>query len=115
MDKFRMAHLAIAEMLDAWRIIPRAIIAGYGYLLYYMVDEWFSNLQPYMIDGCVSENVVDCIAQAPTSQHVALVMAIVGIAAPIVAFYVNTSKKWNGFTPWTKKSQEPEESETGEG
>jgi len=111
-DKLRKAHLALAELFDAWRLIPRAIVGGYGYLLYYMVIEWYTKLAPYMLEGCVSETVTDCIVQAPTSQHSALVIAIVGIAAPIFGFYANTGKKWNGFTPWSKKKLEAEESET---
>ena len=99
-DKARMVHLAWAEFFDAWRVIPRTIVAGYAYLIYWVVAEWYVNLAPYMLDGCVSQTVTDCLIQAPTNAHTALVVTVVGMAAPIMAFYVNTSKKWNGFTFW---------------
>jgi len=106
-DKIRKGHMLIAEFLDTWRLIPRAIMAGYAYMVYYVVVVWYTNLAPYMIEGCVSSTVADCIAQAPTSQHSALVVAVIGIAAPMVGFYVNTGKKWDtGFLPWNKKVEE---------
>ena len=108
-NKFRMAHMAVAEFFDAWRIIPRILVAGYGYLIYWVVIEWYTKLTPYILDGCVSANVVDCIIQAPTNAHTALVVTVIGIAAPMLAFYTNTSKKWNGFTFWGKKPEVKEE------
>ncbi len=101
-DDWRMGHMALAEFFDAWRVIPRIIVAGYGYMLYWVIVEWYTKLAPYMVDGCVSDKVVDCMVQSPTVEHTALVVTVVGISAPIMSFYVNTSKKWNGFTFWNK-------------
>lgn len=105
-DRLRKYHLALAEMVDAWRVIPRTIVAGYAYLIYWVVTEWYTKLAPYMLEGCVSQAVEDCLIQAPTNAHTALVVTVVGMAAPIMAFYVNTSKKWNGFTYWNKPNVE---------
>ena len=101
-DNWRMTHMALAEFFDAWRVIPRAIVGGYAYLIYWIIIEWYVKLTPHMVDGCVSEKMVECMVQAPTMEHTALVVTIVGVAAPMMSFYVNTGKKWNGFTFWNK-------------
>lgn len=112
-DKFRQIHLSIAEALDAWRIIPRALVSLYCYMLYKVV-EWYMALHPYIMDKCVSQNMADCIVQAPTTQHAALVTAVVGISAAVFGLYSSTGKKWNGFTFWKKKPEEkPKEGEVG--
>lgn len=109
-DKFRQIHLSIAEALDAWRIVPRILIALYSYLLYKVVA-WYMTLAPTMLDGCISQNTIDCIVQAPTTQHAALVTAVVSIAAAVFGLYATTGKKWNGFVFWKKKPDEKEKDE----
>jgi len=110
-DDFRKIHLALAELVDAWRLIPRAMVAGYGYMIYWVVTEWYTKLVPYMLDGCVSPTIADCLIEAPTTAHTALVVTVVGMAAPIMAFYVNTGKNWNNsFIAWFKpKAKEQQE------
>jgi len=104
-DKFRQIHLSIAEGLDAWRVVPRVLVALYCYMLYKII-EWYMTLEPHIIDNCVSQAVTDCIAQAPTTQHAALVTAVVGISAAVFGLYTTSGKKWNGFTFWKKKDKE---------
>jgi len=100
LNKIRMAHLAVGEWFDAWRIVPRAIVAGYGYILYKVVF-WYMSLHPYMLDGCKSTTITDCIVQAPTTQHTALVSAIATMASVIVGFYVSSGRKWSeGVQEW---------------
>lgn len=70
-----MNSLKYAEILDAYRIVPRAILLGFGYLVYSVV-QWFMGLDD------------------PTTQQAAFVSAVVGITAPITAFYFNTGRKW---------------------
>lgn len=103
-DKFRQIHLSLAEALDAWRIVPRALVGLYCYMLYKIII-WYMTLEPYILNGCKSQNVIDCVIQAPTSQHAALVTAVVGISAAVFGLYSSTGKKWNGFTFW-KKSED---------
>lgn len=103
-DKFRKAHLAMAEAIDAWRVIPRAMVAGYAYLVYKVID-WYMDLHPYFIDGCAKE-ITRCFVDAPSTQHSVLVSAVIGLGAAIIGFYVNTGRKWNEpFIKWddTKK------------
>jgi len=105
-DVWRKGHLAIAEWIDAWRIIPRAVIAGYTFLLWYVI-QWYMKLVPYIIEGCDAESFgSSCIVLAPTTQHAALVSTVVGIAAAVFGLYAGSGKKWNGFTEWKKPNGE---------
>ena len=109
-DRFRKFYLAFGEMLDAFRIFPRLLVAGYTYILYDTIS-WYMDLKPVLVEGCVVELLGQtCIALAPSTQHAALVTAVVGVAAAIFGLYANSGRKWNGFTPWGKKKVEtPEE------
>ena len=107
-DRFRQFYLSLAEAVDALRIFPRGLIALYCYTLYKVVS-WYMDLHPYMLDKCSSPTVIDCIVQAPTTQHAALVTAVVSIAAAIFGMYAATGRKWNGFTFWKKKPKEKAE------
>jgi hypothetical protein len=71
----------VSECLNRLRIIPRVIVAGYGYLVWDVV-QWFQLL----------EN--------PATQHAALVTTVVGAAGLIFGFYMqggitNKSDKGN--------------------
>ncbi len=100
-DRKRQIHLSLAEMVDSWRIFPRILLGGYIYLLYKTIS-WYMALEPYILKGCKSDNITDCIIQAPTTQHAALVTAVVGIAAAIFGLYTTSGRKWNGFIFWDK-------------
>jgi hypothetical protein len=101
-DMWRKGHMAVAEMVDNWRVIPRLIAAGYAYMMWKVV-QWYMNLQPQMMEGCdVATLAEKCIIAGPTTQHAALVTAVVGISAAVFGLYANSGKKWNGFTPWGK-------------
>lgn len=105
-DTWRKGHMAVAEMIDNWRVIPRAIAAGYAYMMWKVVV-WYMNLQPQMMEGCdVATLAEKCIIAAPTTQHAALVTAVVGISAAVFGLYANSGKKWNGFTAWGKKKED---------
>lgn len=102
-DNWRKFHLAIAEWVDAWRIIPRAIVVMFGYGAYH-VTKWYMNLAPYVLEECVKAGgtAAECIVQAPTTQHTALVSALFALSAAIFAFYSNNGRKWDGFISWNK-------------
>lgn len=59
----------VAECLNRLRIIPRVIVAGYGWLVW-IVAQWFMNLPD------------------PGTQQAALVTTIVGAAGIIFGFYM---------------------------
>lgn len=109
-NKYRLMHLAIAEAVDAWRIIPRILITAYVYLLSYIIW-WYINLKPYLMKDCIEALGVDvaskidqCIVQQPSTQHAVLVSAIVGIAAAIFGFYASTGRRWTeGVHKWPSR------------
>lgn len=102
-DSWRKAQLAIAEWVDAWRIIPRGVVILFGYGVYH-VTKWYMELTPYILEGCVEAGgkVPECIVQAPTTQHTALLSALFALAAAVFAFYSGAGRKWNGFSNWNK-------------
>lgn len=95
-------HLAAAEAVDAWRIVPRLMVAGYAYMLAYMIY-WYMQLKPYVLTDCVTAlgpgaaaSIQHCIMIEPTTQHTALITAIVGISAGVFGFYANSGRNWAG-------------------
>ena len=106
-DSVRKTHLAVAEMVDAWRMIPRALVAGYATMMWVVV-KWYMNIQPTIIQGCDLEKLGEiCISQGPTTQHAALVTAVVGVAAAVFGLYSSTGKSWNEkFISWKEPKDE---------
>ena len=107
-DSWRKVHLAIAEWVDAWRLIPRAVVLGFSYGVY-QVTKWYMGLEPYLLEGCVKAGgtIAECMIQAPTTQHTALLSALFALAAAVFAFYSNNGRKWNGFSNWNKPKEKP--------
>ena len=85
--------LTVAELFDAWRVYPRLMVVGYAYLLCTIIV-WYMSLEPYIMDNCISEDITKCIVEAPTTQHAALVTAVVGIAAALFGLYTSSGRKW---------------------
>lgn len=106
-DSWRKFHLAIAEWIDAWRIIPRGVVILFGYGVYH-VTSWYMNLVPYILEGCVEAGgtISECLMQAPTTQHTALLSALFALAAAVFAFYTGAGRKWNGFSHWNNKQDD---------
>ena len=67
--------LRIAELIDAFRVVPRLWLIGYGWMLVHVTD-WFMVLTE------------------PNTQQAALVSTVWGAGAMITAFYVQTGRKW---------------------
>lgn len=67
--------LRAAEAFDAWRSVPRALVAGYGALVW-RVSEWFMQLPD------------------PTATQSAFVSVVWGAAAGVFGLYVSTGRKW---------------------
>lgn len=92
-DVVRRRHLAMAEAIDAWRIIPRTLVALYTYMLYKVVY-WYMTLESHMpkelldrISELTPEQINALMTQEPTTQHTALVTAVFGISAAIFSLY----------------------------
>ena len=108
-DTWRKGHMAVAEWVDAWRLIPRLLVAGYAYMLWKVV-KWYMELQPQIMPGCDIQTLGEvCIIDGPTTQHAALVTAVVGVAAAVFGLYANSGRKWNGFTNWNKTCEDCKE------
>jgi len=112
-DLYRKRHLMVAEFIDAWRLIPRLLVAGYTWLLVKVVI-WYMDKEPYLLEGCdVATLGKECLVQAPSTQHAALVTAVVGIAAAIFGLYSNSGRKWSeGVKTWNgakKPAPKPEQ------
>jgi hypothetical protein len=68
----------IAQAVDTWRIIPRAFLSVYMYLLYYTTF-WFMSLPD------------------PTMQQSGLISVVVGAGAAWFGLYTNSSKSKGDF------------------
>jgi len=111
-SKLRLRLLAIAEMIDAFRIIPRLILTIYGVLMYNLYH-WLTDMTTIAQKQCdaavlqllldhgekllqaesVACTIVDMVG-GPTMSQAAFVTTIIGLATPLFAFYVSTGKKW---------------------
>ena len=74
----------VAQAVDSWRIIPRAFLSIYMYLLYY-VTFWFMDLQD------------------PTMQQSGLISVVVGAGAAWFGLYTNTSGSSKSFKGESEK------------
>lgn len=105
--------LMVAEIFDAYRVVPRIILALYGTLLYKLYT-WFSAIETVVKTTCDTvlikflvehgENIIEAqqlacsvadVVGGPTTAQAAFVATVVGVAAPIFAFYTNTGRGWN--------------------
>lgn len=112
MRKFKTWALYVAEAFDAWRVVPRAMLVSYGYLVWAMY-EWYKSIPLYpqmKCDSAVLEVVMSRgvkLAQAaeiacgyvatvggPTSEQTMFVTTITGLSAGIFALYTTTGRKW---------------------
>lgn len=71
----KQAILDSAEITDAWRIVPRAILTGYGFMLW-ETGQWFMALND------------------PSSAQSAYVSVLWGAAAAVSGLYFNSGRKW---------------------
>ncbi len=69
------ALLKLAEVIDAYRAVPRLMIAGYAVMVA-MNLTWF-----YGLDN-------------PSGQQVTAFSAVLGLAGAITKFYVDTGRDW---------------------
>jgi hypothetical protein len=67
--------LAIAEVLDAFRLVPRGLLVAYGLMLFH-VSEWFMALPD------------------PSGSQSAFISTVWASSAAWSAFYLNSGRKW---------------------
>jgi hypothetical protein len=111
--KFRRAALVIAEFLDYWSIVPRAMVVAYGIMLYY-VFLWYKSIPTYPLYKCdpatlqvfisahmaldqakaIACSIADTVG-GPTASQTTFVGAVFGLAPIIFGLYTSTGPKWN--------------------
>lgn len=77
-----------AELVDAWRLVPRSILIAYGMMVYWVVS-WFLAMPN------------------PTTQQAALVTTVTGTVAAVIGLYQHTGRKWgahNTIKPVTARA-----------
>jgi hypothetical protein len=72
---WKQTALDAAEVVDAWRLIPRGIVAGYGFMLY-QTGAWFMSLE------------------IPSGAQSAYVSILWGAFAAVSGLYFNSGRKW---------------------
>lgn len=72
---WKVRLLDLAEVWDAWRIVPRTVLTVYGCLCWELA-KWFMALKD------------------PTGAQTSFVTAVVGLAVPLTGFYMQTGRKW---------------------
>ena len=125
---FRKWSLAVSESVDAWRIVPRAILIGYGVLVYHLIG-WFFEQATYVKRECdtavletllkhntelskaqeIACQVVDVVG-GPTTAQASFIGAIVGLATVVIGFYTTSGRDWQkSVLPWKfgKTKEEP--------
>lgn len=75
-----MKCLRHAEVLDAFRVVPRILICGYGWMLW-RISEWAMSL-PDLSGG-----------------QSAFVATVWGASAGVFGLYVNTGRHWEKERP----------------
>lgn len=112
MKNFKNKLLDFAEILDAFRVVPRLILLAYGWLVFALF-QWFTNIETHLQTECdpgifkilqdqglpLAEiqmfacSTVDTVG-GPTTAQTSFVTVVVGLASAVIGFYVSTGKKW---------------------
>lgn len=128
LDKFRLYHMAVAEAIDVWRVVPRLIIMAYTGMLWGLV-KWFTSattIEQIQCDsGMVLEmlrlgvdiNVIQTLACSvtqlivvapPTAVHAAFASVVAGLSTTVFALYTTAGKDWTkGVRPWNSGRNRP--------
>jgi chloramphenicol O-acetyltransferase len=86
----KQTWLAIAEVIDHYRIFPRAVLIAYGYYVYnvtFYILVWYSN-QPKDARGTEESAVV-----------IAVITAVTGFSPWIFRIYADSATDWSEKPP----------------
>lgn len=75
MPRTKQSLIDAAEVIDAWRLLPRAFVIGYGWLAW-DVHQWVKSLPDI------------------STQQGAYAGAIVGLCVPLLGWYFHSGRKW---------------------
>ncbi len=87
-----MDHLKIAEVMDAYRLIPRLLlVAVYAFTAIYVY-----NLTSFFMELIVMQTVTDWKLTAYSGFGAITIPAVVGLATGLTKVYMQSGRKWNG-------------------
>lgn len=108
----RERFLGYAEMIDAYRMVPRLFITLYGVLVYKLYT-WYTSIETVVQQTCdaalikilieggesiiVAQQLacqISDVIGGPTTAQTTFVTTVIGLATPLFAFYANTGRKW---------------------
>lgn len=112
----RKVSLVFAEAFDAWRVVPRAILVAYGWMVW-MVSTWYMSIPSANETQCQADvltammdrgvpveqvrsmacTIVETIG-GPTSEQTMFVSIVTGLSSVVIGLYLNSGKtsKWQG-------------------
>jgi hypothetical protein len=111
-EQIKTWFLHAAEIIDAFRLVPRLIVTMYGLLIYNLYT-WFVELRTVVKTQCdavlvqalvnkgldiaqvqqIACSAVDIVG-GPTAAQAAFITTVVGLATPMFMFYTNSGRKW---------------------
>lgn len=115
MNRLKQKLISMAEVFDAWRIVPRTIVVGYSWLVFHLYM-WYKSIPTYIQEKCdpavlqlfISQKmnleeakmlactVVDVVG-GPTAAQSTFVTTIIGLSAGIFGLYTSTGRKWENW------------------
>lgn len=128
MSNLKRKAMLWAEIADAWRLVPRILVALYGILVFSLYS-WYRTLETVDLIECDSSMIrtlvelgttverayeMSCvvvgITGGPTTEQNIFITAIIGLATGIFAFYVNSGRKWDSgsaphFDPYPRNPE----------
>lgn len=81
--------LNVAEVVDAWRVTPRALLLAYWLLVYDVTDRlltWYMTLP-----------ALERTAEA-SGMAFGIFTALLGLGTIFMNAYIKTGRRWNGHT-----------------
>ena len=69
--------LDAAEIIDAFRLVPRAVLVAYAWLVWYVIN-WYMQLPE------------------PSTQQAALVTVVTSLIAAVIGLYQHSGRTWGG-------------------
>ena len=109
----KKVFLDFAEIADAWRVVPRVLVAAYSIMVFSLIS-WYRDMntvEQVECDNAVLTNLLDrgmdavaasdlaCavidVVGGPTTEQTAFATAIIGLSTAIFAFYVNSGRRWD--------------------
>ena len=123
MKELKDRLLLFAEIVDAWRTIPRILVACYALMVFILIN-WYrgmSTVEQTECDNDILQTLIDSgvdpveatelactvigVTGGPTPEQTAFATAIIGLSTAIFAFYVNSGRKWDQEALFRKRDE----------